>query len=139
MLLTGRLAARTAGLAALGLAATLAAAAPAAAANDWGTLDRLDDAKLQACKVSADGGDAWKVKLRVKNGNDYRVKSTARVYESGNATDSRWASGWVGRGDTSSVGSVTMGLGSAWRVSFSLSADQLGGGGERGPGSIRGC
>ena len=41
MLLTGRLAARTAGLAALGLVATLSAAAPGAAANDWGTLDDL--------------------------------------------------------------------------------------------------
>ena len=39
--------------------------------------------------MSADGGDAWKIKLRVKNGNDYRVKSTARVYEGGDATDSR--------------------------------------------------
>jgi len=139
MLLTGRLAARTAGLAVLALGATLSTVGPAAAANDWGTLSELDDAKLQACKVSADGGDAWKIKLRVKNGNGYRVKSTARVFDDGAATDSRWASGWVRRGDTSPVGSVTMGRGSAWTVSFSLSADQLGGGGEKGSGSIDRC
>lgn len=139
MLLTRRFAARTAGLAALGLVATLSTALPASAANDWGTLDDLDDAKLQACKVSADGGDAWKIKLRVKNGNGYRVKSTARVYEGGDATDSRWASGWVRRGDTSPVGSVKMGRGSAFEVEYSLNADQLGGGGLKGSADIGRC
>lgn len=139
MQLTGRLAARTAGVAALGLVATLSTALPASAANDWGVLSDLEDAKLQACKVSADGGDAWKIKLRVKNGNGYRVKSTARVFDDGAATDSRWASGWVRRRETSPVGSVKMGRGATWTVSFSLSADQFGGGGERGSDSINRC
>ena len=139
MQLTGRLAARTTGLVALGLAATLATAVPASAANDWGTLDELEDARLQACKVSADGGDAWKVKLRVKNGNDYRVRSTARVFDDGDATDRRWASGWVRRGVRSPVGAVKMGRGSTWTVSFGLNADQLGGGGEVSSGSIDRC
>lgn len=139
MLLTGRLAARTAGLAVVGLVATLATAAPAAAANDWGTLSTVEDGKLQACKVPADGGEAWKIKLRVKNGNDFRIKGSARVYQDGEATDSRWASGWVRRGETSPVGSVKMGRGSAFELSYSASADQFGGGGARGSAGIRAC
>ena len=38
----------TAGLAAAALALTLATAGPAAAADDWGTLDRIGHSRLQA-------------------------------------------------------------------------------------------
>lgn len=127
------------GVAALGLALTLSAAGPAAAANDWGALGTLERAKVQACKVSADGGDAWKIKLRAKNGNDYRVKGSARVYHGETATDRRWGSGWVRGGHTSDVGSVKMGRGGAWQLQFSLGADQFGGGGEVAPADIRRC
>jgi len=130
MLHAGRLAARMGGASAvLALAVTLSTAGPAAAVNDWSNVDDLDRAKLQACKVSADGGDAWKIKLRVKNGNDYRVKSTVRVYDGETATDSRWGSGWVRRGDTSAIGSVTMGRTETWELQYAFFADQLGTGG----------
>jgi hypothetical protein len=124
-----RLPARAAGLAAtLGLAAALLTAAPAVAAPDWGTLSSLDDAKLQACKVSVDDGDAWRVRLRVKNGNDYRVRSVVTVHRGGNATDRVWRSGWVAGGGTES-GQVRTGTGAVWDLVYSLSADELGGGG----------
>jgi len=134
-----RLPARATGLAAaLGLAATLLTAAPASAAPDWETLSRLDEARLQACKVPVDGGDAWRVRLRLRNGNDYRVKSTVTVLRGGNATDRRWRSGWVPSGE-GEAGAVRAGTGAGWQLSFSVSADELGGGGTRSVSSVGRC
>ena len=129
MLLTGRRAARTAGLAALGLVATLSAASPAAAANDWGTELSFDRSKIQACVVSVDEGTAWKVKLRASNRNDFRIKGNATVYDGETATDARWGSGWVRKGDTSRVGSVRVGLEDTWQVLLTMRSAQAGNGG----------
>lgn len=124
-----RLPARAAGVAAtLGLAVALLTAAPAQAAPDWGNLTSLEDAKLQACKVSVDDGDAWRVRLRVKNGNDYRVRSDVTVHRGGNPTDRVWRSGWVAGGATE-TGQVRTGTGAAWELVHSLSADEFGDGG----------
>ena len=141
MLRTRRLAlaTRTAGVAAaLGLALTVTAA-PAQAVNDWGNVGELDHARLQACKVSVDGGDAWRVKLRVTNGNDYRVRSRVTVWEGQRETDRTWRSGWVRGGSTSDVGAVRTGTEDAWKLVFSISADQLGGGGHKRVSGIRLC
>jgi len=32
-----------------------------AGGHDWGTMTEVESAKLEACKMSADSGDAWKV------------------------------------------------------------------------------
>ena len=129
MLLTGRLAARTAGLAVLALGATLSAAGPAAAANDWGTELSFDRAKVQACVVSVDDGEAWKVKLRAGNRNNFRVKGNAQAYDGETPTDARWGSGWVRKGDTSKVGAVKVGLEDTWQVLLTMRSSQAGNGG----------
>ena len=114
-------------------------AAPAQAVNNWGTVGDLDQAQLQACKVSVDGGDAWRVKLRVKNGNDYRVRSQVTVYDRQRETDRTWRSGWVRAGSTSDQGAVRTGREDGWKLVFSISADQLGGGGVKRVSGIRLC
>ena len=96
---------RTAGIAAAGLALTLATAGPAAATNDWGTLDRIGHSRLQACKVPV-GGEAWRIKLRVRTTDEGAARGSLRVLRGGEPTDRRWRSGRVRASSTSEVGSV---------------------------------
>ena len=138
LLSSGRLAVRAAAVAMpLGLVLVLTAG-PAQAVADWDTVGQLESAKLQACKVRADGGDAWKVRLRVRNGNDYRVQSRVTVFEGERETARTWASGWVADGQ-STTGAVKTGTGDRWRVSFAISADQFGDGGEQRVSGIGRC
>lgn len=127
-----------AGATMLGLGAALVTAAPASAAPDWGTLSTVENATLQACTVSVDGGDAYRVRLRVRNGNDFRVRSTVTVERGGEATDRVWKSGWVRGGDTA-TGQVRAGTGAAWSLNFSFSADEFGGGGTKAVSRLRSC
>ncbi len=120
--------AAVAGATTLGLAAAVLTAAPATAAPSWATLSELENATLQACKVSVDDGNAWRVRLRLRNGNDYRVRSTVTALRGGEETDRVWKSGWVRGGDTQ-TGQLRIGTGRAWDLSFSVGADQFGGGG----------
>ncbi|WP_205474284.1 hypothetical protein [Nocardioides sp. SYSU D00038] len=53
-------------LAVAALLASSLVAAPAQAAG-WTTLFRIHGAKSQACKVSIDGGRAWRVRVRLVN------------------------------------------------------------------------
>ena len=112
---------------------------PAQAADDWGTMTEMESAKLQACKVSADGGDAWKVKLRVRNGNDYRVKGIGQVYKGGEPTNREWNSRWVRSGDSSAVGSVTMPRGPRFELLHGISFGEGGNGGMSSASGIGRC
>ena len=122
------------------LALVTGVAAPASAATSWGLLSTVEGSKLQACKVSVKDGRAWKVKLRVNAmAADARTKGRAVALRDGSATDRRWRSGWVAPGNTSAVGAVLVPQRPGWTLEFTLSADQAGGGGVTGLGSIRRC
>ena len=118
---------RTAGLAAAAaLALSLATAGPAAAADDWGTLDRIGHSRLQACKVPVDG-EAWRIRLRVRTTDEGGAKGSLRVYRGYEPTDRRWRSGHVPADSTSEVGSVRVPRGTH-RWLFSTSVETSGGG-----------
>lgn len=121
----GHLRLRTAGLAAAALAVTLLPAGPAAAVNDWGTLDGIGGSRLQACKVPVDG-QAWRIELRVKAGQS-AARGKLRVYRGEQPTDRRWRSGRVPAHSTSQVGSVRVPRG-ARRWQFLTEVSTSGGG-----------
>ena len=99
----GRLAALT-----LATAAVIAVPTASDAANSWTTLERMDGAKHQACKVVVDDGASWKIKNRLVNGNQARVGAGMKVMRNDEATNRVWSSGLIRRGETSAVGSVKM-------------------------------
>ncbi len=113
------------------------AAAPAQAVS-WDTIGTMDHARIQACKVSVDDGQAWKIRLRVVNHNHAWVKSRVVVMRGDEETDRRWNSGRVSRDDTA-TGAVRMGQSGDWSLQFSLSAAQAGGGGLVDAEGINGC
>lgn len=115
---------RTAGLAAA-LVVTLGTACPAAAADDWGTLDRIGSSRLQACKVPVDG-EAWRIKLRLAT-DEVRAKGTLRVFRGDQPTDRRWRSRWVPPHSTSDVGAVRVPRGQhRWRFLTGVTTDGAG-------------
>ena len=122
------------------LSLVVTAPASSAAARQWGPLQRLDGAsRLQACKVPA-GDTAWRVWVRVNNrGGDQWVKGTMTVIRNGVRTDRRWASARIAAGDVSAAGSVLLPRRAGWYLEATLSAAQMGGGGEYTAGRIRGC
>ncbi len=124
----------TALVAALGLALALTSG-PAAAANDWGTYDRIDGARLQACKVPVGAGRAWRIELRVRT-TDEPAHGSMTVINGQGPTDRRWHSGRVARHDTSAVGSVRLHRGPRWSLRSNLETPHAGstlfGGGARG-------
>lgn len=135
-----RLASRAVTATALALALSGPALAAHAQGTSWGTLVTFDGAKVQACKVPTTAQGPWKVKLRVNARQaTARVRGNAVVIKGSTATSQTWASGWVPRGQVSTVGSVRLPRGSAYSLNVGLSASQAGNGGAFHAGQIRAC
>jgi hypothetical protein len=120
--------------------AVAASSADARAARSWTTIQRLGGAKQEACKVSADGGSTWKVYNRVdaRNAGD-RVQARMTVTHNGVSTWRKWSSGWVHKGTISDVGTFTIPRASGYGISHSISADNMGNGGEMTAAGIGHC
>lgn len=118
-----------------------AASAHAAPGKDWTTVETLNRAKHQACKVSVDEGTAWKIYNRVdaRRLARGRVAATLTATRSGEPTTRGWESGWVRHGNLSDVGTFKVPKQGAWALEMSLYADQSGTGGELAVSDIGRC
>src|SRR5690242_20028108 len=107
---------RVAAVAAAAVAVTVPSfGAAQAAPNDWKTMSTFDGAKIQACKVEAKSG-AWKVKLRVDARKARsKVSGTGYVFK-GDETLATWRSGWVRKGNVSTVGTLALPRGAAYTL-----------------------
>lgn len=117
------------------------AAAPVVVGKDWTTLESLNRAKQQACKVSVDEGTAWKIYNRVdarRLARD-RVAATLTATRGGEPTSRGWESGWVRHGDLSGVGTFKVPKRGAWALTMALYGDQAGTGGELAVSDIGRC
>jgi hypothetical protein len=120
-------------LAAAAVALPISVSAPAQAApgKDWTTLQTLNRAKQQACKVTTNDGNAWRIFNRV----NARLLADGRVVARLSATrgdDSalrEWTSGWVRHGNISAVGAINVPKRGSWALSMSISGGQFGDGG----------
>jgi hypothetical protein len=86
------------------------------------------------------GDTAWRVWVRVHNvRGDQSVKGTMTVLDNGRRTDRRWASGRIAAGRISEPGSVVLPRRAGFSVQATLSAAQMGGGGQYTAFRIRTC
>lgn len=126
---------------AVGSLAVLAVAAPTTAANasapatqqggrSWTTIETMQHAKHQACKVSVQDGDAWKIynRLDSRDATGSRLRASMTVLEAGAAAYA-WTSGWVRRDELSTVGSVLLPRAAAYELEIALRGDESGKGG----------
>jgi hypothetical protein len=126
---------------------TTAYAAPApaaharAAATSWTVIETGFKAKHDACKVSDNGGAAWKIynRLDARKVTGGRLRAAMTVTHNGAMTSHTWTSGWVHKGDVSPNGSVTIPRKSSYGLEMSLAGDNAGSGGELTPADIGRC
>jgi len=137
---------------AVGSLAVLAVAAPTAAVNasaapgaqqagrSWTTIETMQHAKHQACKVRINDDTAWRIynRLDSRNATGPRLRAGMITTEAG-ATAYSWTSGWTRRGELSTVGSVIKPDGSAYKLEMSLNGDNAGKGGAIRPRAIGLC
>lgn len=62
-------------------------AGSADATTSWSTLLQVHGAKTQACRVSAQGGDAWRIRLRLVNGSAHTHLAGGSVQRDGREVD----------------------------------------------------
>lgn len=121
-------------LAAGGLLVGLALLGPASAqaADGLTTVVRLDDIKLQACKVPTDGGRSWLVRARVQNRSEFVATATMTAFRNGNRTRRTWESGEVRPRSTSRFGTVVIPRPArGWTLVSTLANGNAGNGNER--------
>jgi hypothetical protein len=134
-----RFAPRAAALAAITLALTAPAVGAHAQGRNWKTLSEIDGGKIQACKVATTAKGPWKIHLRVDASHaTTRVNGSAYVTKNDKNID-HWKSGWVSKGDTSGVGTVTLPRGSDYAFSAGIAVSQAGNGGSFRPSQIKSC
>ena len=132
-------------LSALAIAApvTIASPSPATAQDgkSWTTIERGFGAKHQACKVSINGGDAWKIYNRLNSSKvtGGRLRASMTRTKGGEMTSHDWQSGWVRKGHISDVGFVTMPRKPGIGLAMSLAGDNAGTGGVVKPSEIGRC
>ena len=112
------------------VASASAAPTDARAAKSWTTIHKLAGAKGQACKVSVDSGASWRIYNRV-DARNATMRTHARMWVTRDGVDTwrKWNSGWVGWGTISAVGSLVVPREPGYVIQHSLSADQMGTGG----------
>jgi hypothetical protein len=112
-----------------GFLITGAASSASAAGRNWTTLLVFHGAKHQACKVSVDDGEAWRVFTRLDGRNaSTRVQAGLTVTKNGSETSRTWLSGWVSKGTVSSVGSVKLPRRAGWGLNAWTGGEQEGSG-----------
>ena len=125
------------------LSTVTAASALPAVGKDWTTLESLNRAKQQACKVSVDEGTAWKIynrlDARMMPRRWVRIRSTLTATRSGVPTARDWDSGWVRHGNVSAVGTFKIPKTGPWALTMSIYGDNAGSGGELTADDIRHC
>ncbi len=125
-----RLASRAVTATALSLALCSPALSAHAQGNSWKALVTFEGGRVQACKVPTTATGPWKVKVRLNGSKaSQKLRGSATTFKGTDATAQTWASGWVARGDVSSIGTVKLRRGSAYSLSVSLSESQAGTGG----------
>lgn len=124
------------------IASVNASASPAAplGGRSWTTIETMQHAKHQACKVPVNNGTAWRIynRLDSRNATGPRLRASMTVLEAG-APAYSWTSGWVHRGDLSAVGSVFMPRTPAYKLEMSIAGDNAGNGGPVSPRDIGRC
>lgn len=106
-----------------------AASSASAASRNWTTLLVFHGAKHQACKVSVDDGQTWRVFTRLDGRKaSSRVQAGMTVTKDGSETDRTWLSGWVEEGTVSRVGSVKLPRRAGWGLSAWTGGEQAGSG-----------
>lgn len=113
---------------------TAASAAPArpSAGKHWTVVESGFKAKQEACKVSANGGAAWKIynRLDSRRVTGGRLAATLTATYKNKPVPSRsWKSGWVKKGHLSSVGTFNVPKAAGWALTMSLYGDNAGNGG----------
>lgn len=130
--------------AALMVPVATASAAPdrPAAGKHWTVVETGFKAKQEACKVTTNGGAAWKIYNRLDSrkvtGGRLAATLTA-TYNKKPVTARSWKSGWVKKGHVSSVGTFNVPKAKGWALTMSLYGDNAGNGGERTIASIGHC
>ncbi|MDZ5622975.1 hypothetical protein [Nocardioides bizhenqiangii] len=115
--------------------APISASAPAQAAapgKDWTTLQTLNRAKQQACKVTTTDGNAWRIFNRVNARllAEGRVVATLTASRGGDGPTREWTSGWVRHGAISPVGAINVPKRGGWALSMGISGGEFGDGGD---------
>jgi hypothetical protein len=123
---------------------TAANAAPARpeAGRHWTTVESGFSAKQQACKVSVNGGSAWKIynRLNASKVTGGRLASTLTATYQGKPVGARsWKSGWVKKRHISAVGTFRVPRKAGWALQMSLYGDNAGNGGVLKVAAIRHC
>lgn len=123
------------------VASTLAVAAPVGLASaaqahpnagrTWTTIEVLGKGKQEACKVSANGGNAWKIYNRLdsrKAGG--KLEATLTVTKKSKPTSRTWDSGYVKAGHISAVGTVLLPrTGTGFGLLMTIHGENFGNGG----------
>lgn len=139
MTILQRLAAVSATAAIIAAPAFLASSAEAApAAKKWGVVAKAWGAKQQACKVSIQGGDAWKVFTRVVNGRTAEVGVGLIVRVDGEEAD-RFSTPLTKKRKTSKAGSVVLPVAEGYVLEAFQFQGGMGNGGEVSIAKIRKC
>jgi hypothetical protein len=137
----------------VGALATLAVAAPvttataaqahtqAHAAKSWTVVETGFKAKHEACKVSINGGDGWRIynRLDSRKVTGGRLRASMTVTHNDAKTSHTWTSGWVHEGDLSAVGSIAIQRKPGYGLEMSLAGDNAGNGGSLTPANIHLC
>ncbi len=121
---------------------SLVATAPSSLAAEpraYGTISRVNDSLLRACKEPA-SATAWRVLVRVDN-RQSADEAIGRMWvlRNGVRTDRRWSSGWVPARRLGAPGAVIVPRSSGWTLEATISQRNAGSGGQFALSRIRAC
>lgn len=121
---------------------TLVAPADAAAGRHFGDVATYYKATIESCKVSTDGGEKWRVYLRLDNTDNRRRDErslSAFVLRNGEPTNRRVDTPYIPGGRVSAVKSLVVPKGAQYTLGMGVAAGQMGQGGDVAPADLRRC